>query len=345
MPLRATAESVPGLQDRSWPPVPPHRRLSSELTELLWLPPAQQRAMVAACQHDPEAHGRLLHQCLGEVYAYLLGYRDGACHGAPDDTLEARLHQVKVVLERELLDVWLAPRPVPTVTSQQEAADHLAAVAAANPGVDHPLFDFLRADASREAVLTFLLCEAVRNEVVDDEVAWLVAGLQGSLKAATAANLWDECGRGRLRNFHTYWLRRLLEAIDGWDRLAALRTGDFPWFARITSNTLSMFLTRPPYKLAAYGCFLVFEGWVAPHFEKILEGMARVGLDDEDACVYFTAHLGIDPLHTRDLVDGVACQRPPLSPSALTALIGGAHAAVAAGTAQYDRMLSFLRAR
>ncbi|VVM20018.1 hypothetical protein BSPWISOXPB_5494 [uncultured Gammaproteobacteria bacterium] len=42
----------------------------------------------------------------------------------------------------------------------------------------------------------FLLLETIRNEVVDDEVAMMIPGLQHSMKQVMSSNLWDECGNG-----------------------------------------------------------------------------------------------------------------------------------------------------
>ena len=330
------------LQDRYWPPVAPFDGLSGELAQFLTLPGSGQSRALAALRPDPEEHGRVLHEYLSVVYAYLLGYRDAPCADATDDDLETSLLTAKITLERELLDHWLIPGPIPEFTSQLDGADYLDEFAESNPGVTHPLFDFLRDEATNDQFTRFLQCDVVRNEIVDDEVALLVTGLQGSQKAVAAANLWDECGRGRLENFHTYWLRELLQATEGWESLAQFRS-EFPWFARITSNVFAALLTRPARKLMAYGCFLTSESWVEPHFRRILDGMERCGITDNGVRIYFAAHVAIDPRHSRELSDGLRVQRPRLSPAEVQRVVRGAHLASAAGVWQFDRMLGYLR--
>ncbi|QUQ64762.1 iron-containing redox enzyme family protein [Kutzneria sp. CA-103260] len=330
------------LYQHYWPPVAHFAGLNAELTDFIDSPADTQKRLLAGLRHDATEHGRFLHENLAELYAYNFGYRDGACTADVDDAQEIGMFRARVALERELFDHWMTPEPVPHHTHQLAAADYLDELAETNPGVGHPLFDFLRDEADPVQLLRFLQADLIRNEVVDDEVAMLVVGLQGTQKAVAAANLWDECGRGRLENFHTYWLRRLLTATDGWDRLRTYRARH-PWFARFTSNTNAALLTRPARKLAAYGCFLVFESWVAPHFVAVLGAMDRLGIVDDDIRIYFSAHVKIDPRHSQELADGLRMQRPELSADELRKVVYGAHLAASAGKRQFDHMLDHLR--
>jgi len=288
-------------------------------------------------------HGRFVHDSLGFIYAYVYGYADSPCWLRSDVDLETDLLTAKLLLEREMIERWLEPCPVAAIPDQRAAADHLRELAGGNPGVLHPLFDYLRDDVSREAMIEFLRLEVCRNEVVDDEVALLVCGLQGNMKKVMVSNLWDECGNGQLAQFHTYWLRRLLEGLSDWDALQEYRATRKPWFSTLTSNSLNSLLTRPGYKLRAYGHFLITEGWVEAHFERILAGLERVGLNQGDVAVYFQAHFKIDPHHTEEMLEGIEFQIPALSPEEAAEVVQGAHQAVAAGVAQYERVLRHLQ--
>jgi Iron-containing redox enzyme len=104
-----------------------------------------------------------------------------------------------------------------------------------------------------------------------------------------------------------------------------------------------MLLTRPGYKYRAYGHFLVTEGWVAPHFERVVAGLQRVGLRHRAITVYFTAHLRIDPHHTDEMLEGLLYQQPALTQREIDEIILGAHSAASAGVHMYDRMLSHLK--
>lgn len=343
-PTSVRCDDVARLQDRSWPPVRAFAGLDPGLDAFCCLSGPEQKAYLAARSELGEAHDRIVHGYLSEIYGYLFGYRDGPCSVRPDDDLERRLLGAKIVLERELLDRCFDAATVPAgIGSQRDAVAYLGDLVSANPGVCHELFDYVAGAAPAAALEAFLRCELIRNDVVDDEVALLVVGLQGQMKAVAARNLWDECGHGQLARFHTFWLRQLLDVTDGWDALVEYRATARPWFAAITSNLNAMLLSRPPYRFMAYGCFLVFESWVEPHFRRILQGMGRVGFTHPDACRYFSSHVLIDPLHGAQLLDGIARQRPELSAEEVAQVLRGAHLGIAAGMAQFDRMLPYLR--
>jgi hypothetical protein len=331
----------PPLYRHYWPPVEAHPGANPELENFIHTPADEQKQRLVELRANPERHSRVLHDYLGCLYSDTFGYRDSPVAAVVDDRTELARFGARLQLENELFGHWFEPEPLPPVRDQVYVADYLDELAADNPGVDHPLFAYLRDDASREQIELFLQCDLIRNEIVDDEVALLVVGLQGMQKAVAAANLWDECGRGRLENFHTYWLRRLLEASDGWQRLHEYRRRH-PWFAKITSNLNAALLTRPGRKQMAYGTFLVFESWVEPHFRAILEGMGRVGLTSDDLTIYFAAHVAIDPRHSRELSDALRVQEPQLGERDLHDLTYGAHLAVNAGVRQFDRMLAHL---
>lgn len=335
-------EESSNLQDRNWPPVNKFQGFSDSIKDFLNLETTQQFKILAETRDNTEEHGEFIHETLGLVYAYVLGYEDSPCYITTDEELEIKLQQLKIVLEKELINYWLTTPPIPKQLDQVEAVNYLNQRIIDNSGAYHELFDYIATKASKTSILIFLQNEVIRNEVVDDEVALLVKGLQGLQKKVVASNLWDECGRGKLNDFHTYWLRMLLEELDGWNQLYDYRKLTSPWYAKITSNTFNMLLTRPGYKYMAYGAFLIFESWVHPHFERIIAGLKRVGIARENLSIYFTSHLSIDKYHTKELLAGVADQKPRLNQAEVDQILLGAHLAIAAGTAQYERMLPYL---
>jgi len=333
----------PELQEQCWPPVQKFAGFNQSFKEFISLALNDQRQLLDSVRQNTEEHEKLVQEYLGEIYSYLLGYEDSPCYLMADDQLEIELQQSKILLERELMNYLLnSSSTLKQELNQAEAAEYLSKKILDNSGTHHKLFDYIEQTASRAAISTFLQNEVIRNEVVDDEIAWLVNGLQGLLKKVAASNLWDECGRGKLKDFHTYWLRMFLEESNGWNKIVEYRQSLRPWFAKITSNSLNMLLTRPGYKYMAYGYLLLSESWVEPHFKKILAGMSRVGFSTEGLSIYFTAHLKIDPYHTNELLEGLAHQEPNLSQVEVDQVLLGAQLAIAAGTAQYERMLPYL---
>ena len=180
------------LQQQRWPPVADFERMPPELQRFLDVPAPEQRARLEALRDDPEEHGRFLQESLSFLYGYVFGYPDSPLYLRADDALEEKLLGAKLRIERELLEHWLRPAPVPARMEPEQAGVYLRKLIRTNRGLHHPFFDYLQAHASRASLLEFLELEVIRNEVVDDEVAFLVIGLQGPMKAPMASNLWDE---------------------------------------------------------------------------------------------------------------------------------------------------------
>ncbi len=325
-----------------WPLVRPWA--TTDLTKhdsFLALGPEAQRARLRSLQSDSVHHGALIHSTLSVLYADRLGYRDSWLSSSPDPAREAALLLTRGVLEHEMYEQWLGPVKVVRPSSPYEAARYLNQLRRRNSGVKHPLFDYLRTEATEAQMRVFLAGELIRNEVVDDEIALLLVGLQGKQRAVVAENLWDECGHGRVEDFHTTWLRRLAGGLGG-DEFIFTYRDTMPWFAKISSNILMSMLVAPSRHQQAYGCFLVFESWVLSHFRDIMRGLRRLNLDCDDIMVYFTEHTRIDPRHSRDLLTAITEQSPRMTPEELARIVQGAEIAVRAAVRQYDHMLAYL---
>lgn len=335
-------KEIPDLHTHHWPPVEVKTTLSEDALGFLNADMTEKQVILARKKTEP-TFPEFLHKTLSMIYAYVFGYEDSITYIHADDLLESNLYSAKIVLERELLDHWLEINlDFPHDLNQSEAANYLYKLSKYNPAVNHPLFEYISSEASANAMQHFLFNEVIRNEVVDDEVAFLSVGFQGMMKNVAVANLWDECGQGTLKNFHTYWLRRLLTKNGTWEQLMAYRQ-EQPWFFSIMSNTFNMLTTRSPYKFQAFGEFLITEGFVAPHFIKILKGLERTKLNDDDITVYFKSHVIVDPNHTMEMATAIKEQKPKLTQDKINKIIQGSHVAIAAAMKQYDLSLRYLK--
>lgn len=329
------------LQNYYWPVGSKFKDFNATVKELLSLNIDDQRKRLAESRHDYEKHGEYINRGLSQIYDYFYGYEGAPLYNRTDDDLEIKLQQIKILLERELMN-WLPLPDFPKGMEQMEAAKYINHLLETNSGWLHELYKFIEESASKKAVMHFLLTETVRTEVVDDETALMLVGTQGPIKQATVSNCWDECGNGVFENFHTWWLRMMLEELDAWKYFEEYRENDMPWFAMISSNAYNMCLTRPGYKYAAYGDFIVGESWVPPHFARILKAMKRVGLDNKNLTIYFEKHADIDPHHTKQLLDGFAYQKPALVGAEVDNVVLGSYIMITAATCQYERMLPYL---
>lgn len=333
----------PDLQPHQWPPVSAFKGFTPELENFLNSDSKNQTKLLLDLNSDTEAYGQFINEGLDIIYSYLYGYHDSPCYLMSNPYLESTLINAKLILEEAFLESWLPIEIIPNLDNQENAVEYLRDFVKKNSGVYHELFDYLKNEATQDSMLNFLRLEVCRNEVVDDEVALLVCGLQGNMKKVIASNLWDECGNGALSQFHTYWLRRLINRLGDWEGLLTYRQTTKPWFSSITSNAFNTLLTRPGYKFRAYGCFLTTEAWVVPHFERLLAGLKRLQFNHDDITVYFEAHKGIDFQHMNEILNGLLNQTPKLSSAEVREILRGAHIAVAAGVASFERILKYLR--
>ena len=141
--LKNIAEDLSELQDRYWPPVEPFARFNERFMPFLRSDAKEQSTQLAALRASPEAHGEFLQRALGTIYAYIFGYKDSSLFLSTDDPLESRMLLAKIVLEREMLEHFLKPGPVPALANAAEGIDYLERLALDNAGVLHPFFDFL----------------------------------------------------------------------------------------------------------------------------------------------------------------------------------------------------------
>lgn len=235
--------------------------------------------------------GEIINEALSEIYACIYGYKDSMLFQQQDDLLEKSILSKKIELEHYFLYNWLdlGGFSEAAFENQKQLAVYFEKECINSLGMHHQFFDFVADQMNKEQMTHFLKTEICRNEYVDDEVAFLTVGLQGQMKKVASSNLWDECGCGVLKNFHTYWLRRLMLQITSYEDFLTWRNGK-PWQFSLTSNIFNCLLTNPALKLAAYGCFTTTEQWVECHFEKNIRGMQRVGLNSKDTLVYLDKH-------------------------------------------------------
>lgn len=330
--------------EQYWPPVNAANEFSLTLNELLALNMGEltdKLQEIISATHNEE----LVNKYLAEIYSLYYGYKDAPRidFWEKPETF-SRIEFIKLTLEDFFINTLLKSRyELPEISCAAQVGDYLRFFVEHNYGVSHAFFDFVADEMSEQQMKEFLLLEVIRNEIVDDEVALMVPGLQYSMKQVVVSNLWDECGNGAIDNFHTNWLRRLLTAHDEWSNILTYRAEQKPWVASISSNSFNAVLTTRFKCHRAYGHFMTTEAWVAPHFKKILQGMDRLGITDQNVRVYFDAHMRIDPHHAEEMIEGLLKNTPELAQVVLYDIIKGAHQAAMAGEMMYDKLLEYFR--
>src|SRR5262245_34505603 len=177
--LPSIESDSPSLQAHRWPPVPEFSGLESGFRAFIAAGKDKQRRLIRQLHGRPDQCGELLNNYLGIIYAYHYGYTDSPCYLRSDVELESDLLSAKLVLEHALIEHWLPIAPLPALTDQKMAVQYLRDFLRSNGAVRHGLYDYLRDEAPRDKMIEFLCLDTCRNEIVDDEIALLVCGLQG----------------------------------------------------------------------------------------------------------------------------------------------------------------------
>lgn len=285
----------------------------------------------------------LIMNALCTIYSIYFRYSDSPFTDELDEYTFLELMRLKIYLEKEMINKIFSnieSAPLESYSSVQACYEYLAKYSSENLGKTHVFFDFVSEEMTYNQMREFLFNEVIRNEIVDDEIALMIPGLQHAMKQVIVSNLWDECGQGKIDNFHTTWLRRLLNSIDAKDEIKHYRKIR-PWFTACTSNSFNSLLTSPAGLYAAYGHFLITESWVPLHFSKIIQGMNRLGMTNKNTQIYFTAHINIDKYHATEIIHGILNQNPSLTFYQLRNLVRGACQAVVAGKVMYDHLLNY----
>lgn len=330
-----------------WPIVPKFKEFSKDMTMLLNMPNNKLKEYFTAIhQQNFEQYSKLVIDSLTTIYSCYFCYKDSPLINNTNvsNELYFSLIKLKLILEDEMINKIIKPKEVScdTISTLETCCEYLATYIKQNVAVNHQLFDFIAEESTFEQMQEFLLIEVIRNEVVDDEIAMMIPGLQHAMKQVIASNLWDECGNGVIDNFHTSWLYQLVDATDSWDKIIKYRENK-PWFTALIGNSFNSLLTNKVRKFQSYGHFLTTEAWAEPHFAKIIRGMNRLGIDDKKVHIYFTMHLKIDPYHTNEMLIAIAKNKPVLISNQLYDIVRGVHQAVAAGEMMYSILLDYFK--
>jgi hypothetical protein len=173
----------------------------------------------------------------------------------------------------------------------------------------HPLFDFLELKAGRDDLIDFFRSDSALALRFCDLVTMTMVGADEEVRGELAVNLWDEMGNGDPSLRHAKLFRRLL-AYVGADRGAQPGPGEsfvdsLEWQG-LAGYNLHLFLSihRSNY-FKSVGCLGSSELMDGPQYAKLLRGLRRVGIDDQQQLAYYASHVEIDAVHGQNWIENV----------------------------------------
>jgi hypothetical protein len=215
-------------------------------------------------------------------------------------------------------------------------------VRAHRSNVTHPLFAFLRDEATFEQTREFLFQETPLEVLFGDIIALLLPGVYGEPKLEIAKNFWDEVGRAEDARVHRNMRFRMMSHFNiPSDAHVRYMDGLVVEELRLINSYL-MTATNRAKLLQLVGMLLVTETMIPGRFEHQILGCRRLGLNDEQMS-YLLEHTTVDGEHADGWLKCVVEPILKFRPEAVYDLTVGALRRLSAAEGVCDRMMSHLR--
>jgi len=291
-----------------------------------WLLEDANAVCAAAFQSPHTAQGKAadlqLHQALYMLHAWRVaspwtpGWRN------VDDW---RFAQLRETLEKAWLDseaAWIDRHldDLPQVASFREWAEALCQEHRSN--VSHPLFAFLRDDATLAQLREFIIQETPFDIHFGDILALMLPGVYGGYKAELATNFWDEMGRGDAALMHRQ-LRLDMTGVLGVDDMVYLH--DVERFCVEELRLANMYFHAACNRAElpqAIGMLMATELMVPGRLDQQIMGWRRVGFA-EASMKYLLEHTVVDVVHAHGWMDKVVMPLLHARPGTLPSMARG----------------------
>lgn len=160
----------------------------------------------------------------------------------------------------------------------------------------HPLFGFLRDDASREQLTEFLVQETPFDVHFGDILAKMLPGVYGDAKTEFSKNFWDEMGCGDTAQMHRQLRVDMIKSLGVSGDVHLLEIERFCVAELRLANMYFHTAFNRALLPQAIGMMLATELMVPGRLDQQIAGWRRVGLTDQDMS-YLIIHTVVDVEH------------------------------------------------
>jgi len=207
----------------------------------------------------------------------------------------------------------------------------------------HPVFTYLRDEASLDQSKEFFFQETPLEMLFGDIVAMMMPGVYGGIKVELVKNFWDEVGRAVDEKSHRKLRARMMEKFGFPEDCYVNNTELFILEELQLINTyLSLALDRTQ-QVQLVGVMLATELMIPGRFQYLIDGWRRLGVSDFDLH-YHIEHTSVDEVHADDLLDHIAIPILTQDENQMKDIILGAmrrlDAIVSVLDKSYERMLN-----
>jgi hypothetical protein len=208
--------------------------------------------------------------------------------------------------------------------------------------VVHPIFPYLRDDATYSQLKEFFFQETPLEMLFGDIVAMMLPGVYGQTKVELVKNFWDELGHAKDEEIHRNLRASIMKYLD-------IPTDSYlsDYESLVTEElaliNLYLCLAHDRSKLTQLvGIMLSTELMIPGRFQFQIEGWRRVGVDDS-TLRYLIDHTVVDVEHAEDWLNEVVVPMVEGSPHLMNDLMLGVVRRLDSAGAVCDRLLEHIK--
>lgn len=170
--------------------------------------------------------------------------------------------------------------------------------------VPHPIFKFLKEEASFDALREFILQETPFDIYFGDIIAYMMPGVYDGMKLELLENFWDEMGHAKPEKMHRTLRLQMMEKLDVQPDMHVKRPEYF-CASELQLANLYFFATFDRRHYAQLiGMLLATETMVPGRLDHQIQGWRRVGMADDDMR-YLVEHTVVDVEHAHGWMNEV----------------------------------------
>ncbi|RQQ49226.1 iron-containing redox enzyme family protein [Burkholderia stagnalis] len=253
-------------------------------------------------------------------------------------TLKYRIEQRWEAAERATYQSTLAD--LPSVDDFPEWVSRL--VASHHSNELHPIFQYLRDDASLAEMTEFFRQETPLEMLFGDILAFMLPGVYGSIKMECVQNYWDEVGHAEDARVHRNMRADLMKALG-------MRADNYVVDSdplvleelELVNMYLSLAMNRPALT-QLIGIMLATELMIPGRFEYQIAGWKRLGMSDTQLA-YHLEHVTVDAEHAYAWLHHVVMPILREDASVMADMVLGVNRRLDAAARVSDRLYAHIR--
>lgn len=212
-------------------------------------------------------------------------------------------------------------------------------------GHNHPVFDFMKNEASRSQIIKYFTTDYALNMRFYDLIVLSLVGIDEDVRMEVAHNFWDEMGQGNPARTHVRLYRDLLDYLKIEDTPGRF-VDALGWEGLSGYNMLLYFAFNRREYFRSIGALAITELSDPDQYAKLLTGCRRVGIGTDQPSVldYYGEHVEVDALHGDGWIDNVIVPVLRRYPGEARAVLEGAMMRLNSSKAYWDWQLAEMAA-